>query len=287
MTAAGRLPTFVLAGAMKAGTTSLAAWLDAHPDIHVAPQKEVAFFNNPHHWWLGVDWYRRQFAGAGDARAVGDATPLMSNPVAVDHMADVLPDAAIVAVLRDPVDRAYSHYWHLRSTGQERRSFERALRDEAADPEGSRGAVPHDYLHRSRYLPQLEHLAERFPRERLRVVLFDDLRDRPAEVFADVCRLLAVDATAVPAVVGEVRDPRPPRPHPAVEVALRVSRAERWLPSRAVGWVRTAAAVAGGYPPIEPALRARLVHELSAEIGALADWLGRDLSAWLEVRAPR
>jgi hypothetical protein len=109
MTSAGRLPTFCIIGAMKAGTTSLAAWLDEHPDVHIAPQKETLFFNTPYNFWLGVDWYREQFAAAGDAHAVGDATPLMQNPLAVRHMADLLPDAKLVAILRNPVDRAYSH----------------------------------------------------------------------------------------------------------------------------------------------------------------------------------
>lgn len=267
----GRLPNVLLVGAMKAGTTSLAAWLDAHPEVHVAPQKEVGFFSEPYHFWLGRSWYARQFAGAGDALAVVDATPIMQNSLALDHAAELLPDARLVAVLRDPVERAYSHYWHLRAIGDERRSFQRALADERRDPAAARGSPPRDYLWRSSYVDHLRDIDDRFPSASLHVVLFDDLRDDAVSAFREVVRFLGL-RDEVPEVVGDVRNPRP-------DVLRR-----RWPRRRATAHsTRTAP---GGYPPLAPADRAALAEELGDSITALERRLGRDLSAWRSPRVP-
>jgi hypothetical protein len=267
----GRLPNVLLIGAMKAGTTSLAAWLDALPDVHVAPQKEVRFFNEPYHYWLGEPWYREQFMGAGAAVAIVDATPMMENPIAVDHAAELLPDARLVAVLRDPVERAYSHYWHIRSIGQERRSFARAIADERADPTAARGAVPRDYLWRSTYIEHLRHVEARFPRASMLVVLFDDLRDDPAALYRGVCRFIGI-RDDVPDEVGMVRNPRPERP-----ARLRDSIARR---------LGLGLRGSQGYPSLDPRVRASLVAEFDGSIAALERWLDRDLSAWRSRRVP-
>jgi hypothetical protein len=107
----GRLPNFLIVGAMKSGTTSLARYLGAHPQAYVAPEKEINFFERGYVWNRGVDWYASRFEGAGDALAVGEASPsYMYWPTAIERMASVVPDARLIALLRDPVERAYSHY---------------------------------------------------------------------------------------------------------------------------------------------------------------------------------
>jgi hypothetical protein len=188
----------------------------------------------------------------------------MADPVALDRMAEVVPDARLLAILRDPADRAYSHYWMERIREREARSFEDAV---AAEP---------DYLARGRYLPQLEEVCRRFPREHLDVILLDDLRDEPAATYAGVCRFLGVDP-----------DFRSPRLGDRVNrfVAFRsmsVRRIRRRLPKtfrigRIVGRLN---AVEGEYPPMDPDTRARLVSQFEPDNAALAEWLGRDLSAW-------
>lgn len=279
MTSAGRLPTFCIIGAMKAGTTSLAAWVDQHPDVHIAPQKETRFFNTPYNFWLGVDWYREQFAGAGQARAVGDATPLMQNPLAVRHMADLLPDAQLVAILRNPIDRAYSHYQHIRALGQERRSFRQALLRERQNEAAARGDPPRDYLQRGRYARQLERVFDRYDREQLLVVLFEDLRDRPQDVMREVLHHIGVDETVALTGVGDAHDPRP---------AVRSARLYAWSQGRVtrrLPLARTALEAVNRrpkkpYPPVDPQLRAELVTEFADEVRQLEQLLGCDLTAW-------
>ena len=265
---------------MKAGTTSLAAWLDEHPDVHIAPQKETRFFNTPYNFWLGVDWYREQFAGAGDAHAVGDATPLMQNPLAVRHMADLLPDAQLVAILRNPVDRAYSHYQHIHALGQERRSFRDALAAERRDEAGARGDPPLDYLQRGRYLRQLEAVTARYDRSQLLVVLFEDLRDKPQDTVREVLRFIGVDETVPLSGVGARHDPRPGVRSPGLYAALE-GRVGRRLPRRArLAAERLNRVERPTYAPLDPALRNELVAEFAPEVEALEKWLDQDLSTW-------
>ncbi|MGH2726565.1 MAG: sulfotransferase domain-containing protein, partial [Actinomycetota bacterium] len=125
---ASQLPNFLILGAMKAGTTSLAYWLGEHPDVFLAPGKELFFFNVPQRWELGVDWYRSQFAGSEGKIARGEATPgYLGHPQAAERIAATLPDVRLIALLRHPADRAYSQYWHNRATGTETRTFARMV----------------------------------------------------------------------------------------------------------------------------------------------------------------
>lgn len=280
----GPLPDTFLIGAMKAGTTSLASWLAAHPQVFVAPQKEVRYFNHPFHFWLGEEWYREQFVGHDGEPVVVDATPMVSNEVAMRHLADALPDPRLLLLLRDPADRTWSHYWHLRQIGNERRRFQRAVRDEIADPPGARGDPPRDYLQRSRYGEHLALLDELFDRSAVAVLLFDDLRDRPAELFTSVCRFLGIDADARPAALGRVENPRPRSP--VVHQLLRRTRDR--LPPRVVGWLeRRTTGAPKPYPSMPEDVRRFLVHLFADDITAVESWTGRDLAAWRHITMVR
>jgi hypothetical protein len=257
------LPNFVVVGAMRSGSTSLYKYLQPHPQVWM-PRKEIHFFDR--RWDHGLDWYRARFDGWSGEPAVGEATPTyLSDPAAVDRMAATIPEARPVAILRDPVDRAYSHYWMERIRQREDRSFEDAVADDDAG-----------YLARGRYLPQLMRLAGAFPRDRIHVVLFDDLRDDPGAAYTAVCRFLDVDPAFRPPRLGE-------RVNRFVSFrSMRVRDARRRLPKafrigRIVGRLN---AVEGEYPPMAPATEARLRREMAADNAALAEWLGRDLSAW-------
>ena len=285
-----RLPTFVIAGTMKSGTSALAAWLDDHPQAHLAPVKEVHFFNSDQHWARGLDWYGRQFAAAGDARAVGDATPLYSfYPVAVERMAWVLPDARVIVCMRNPIDRAYSHYrhWYYRRAHEDR-SWERVVADELADPDPGppdpRGGAydPEDprYLQQGHYAEQLERLSKTFPRERILGVLTDDLRARPHEVYADVCRFLGIDPALAPVSVGRPENESFVfRPAAVWRWQVRHGVLERRLPPSLARFVAIRLMRRPDrYPPMDPALRARLAAHFAPHNAALADWLGREIT---------
>jgi hypothetical protein len=150
------LPNFVIVGAPKCGTSSLARWLMEHPEVYVVPEKELHFFTG--YWNQGVDWYENCFAPDGE-RAVGEASPTyLQNHTAHARMQSLIPDAKLIAIMRNPVDRAYSHYWHWKDRKGVTVSFE-----EAIEPELAGGSDV--YVTPGRYAEHLEHLWQHFPRE--------------------------------------------------------------------------------------------------------------------------
>jgi Sulfotransferase domain len=265
---AGRLPTFLIVGAMRSGTTSLARYLGEHPDVYVAAEKEVHFFDR--HWDRGLDWYRERFAAAGGARAVGEATPayLYEEP-ALRRISEVLPDVRLLVVLRNPVDRAYSHYWLERGLGRERRSFADAVADGSPDPE-------RDYLAWSRYLPQLELVTRYVPRGSLLVLLFEDLVEDPRSAFRTACGFLGVDRDFVPGNLG--RDINRYRDYRSLRLRMYARRPPSTLLKRALARLNTVPH--SSYPPMDPETRARLVPAFRESNRALGRWLGSDVSVW-------
>lgn len=266
----GRLPTFLIVGAPKAGTTALAAYLDAHPDVFIAPEKEVHFFDANHE--RGIDWYRGRFAGAGAERAVGEASPTyMYAPERLDRIAAALPGVRLVAVLRDPVDRAYSHYWWEYSV-TETRPFDEAVR---AEMRGEGAPRPRRYLDGGRYHLYLDEVLRRFPRDSLLVVTLEELRADPGEVFGEVCRFLGVDAGFTPPNLGEVLNPAYRLRFPWLRRLMFRTRAWRRLPmgvaERIDAWNR----VPFRYPAMDPGLRQELRDWFAPHDAALESWLGR------------
>jgi hypothetical protein len=211
VTAAARpLPDFLIIGAQKAGTTALYSYLREHPAIAGPPWKEVSFFDR--HFWRGDAWYRGHFpnrlylrrvrARAGVEPIVGEASPsYVFHPLAPQRVAALVPDVRLIVLVRNPVDRALSHYHHEVALGREPLPFEDALEQEDARLEGEleRMLEPRYFSHawwnftyraRGRYAEQLERWLEIFPRERLLVVPSEDLLDRPAETYGQVLDFL-------------------------------------------------------------------------------------------------
>lgn len=273
------LPNFLIVGAQKAGTTSLARWLGAHPDVFLPPGKELFFFNVPERWERGLDWYRRQFAGAEGMRAAFEATPgYLGNPKAHERIARTLPGVRLIALLRHPADRAYSQYWHNRSMGTEKRSFARVVEDEV-----SGAAPPFDfYLERGRYLKHLNALRELFPEEDVLALLFDDLVTDPAGTFAKACRFVRVDDAVRPAILGQAQNVRLTFRSRRLHHAVRTLRARRLLSANLAGRLRAwnTRSRAKPYEPMDPKTRMTLIDAYEEQTAGLEQLLGRDLSSW-------
>jgi hypothetical protein len=194
------LPDFLILGAQKAGTTALYEYLYRHPAISGPSWKEVSFFDR--HWWRGERWYRGHFP-RGATAPVGEASPsYLFHPQAPERVRSLVPDARLIAILRNPVDRAFSHYQHERALGREPLSFEDAL---AAEEQRTRGEVermtadPRYFSHawwnwtyraRGLYAEQLERWYDVFPRGQVLVLLNEELDAQPAETYARVLEFL-------------------------------------------------------------------------------------------------
>jgi hypothetical protein len=251
-TARGRpLPDFLVIGAQKAGTTALYAYLRWHPGITGPSWKEVSFFDR--HWWRGESWYRGHFPLRSRGRLVGEASPsYLFHPLAPERARAVVPDARLVALLRDPVDRAYSQYQHEVALGREPLSFEDALAAEEertsgeverllADPRAfSRAWWDHTYAARGLYAEQLERWLSVFPREQLLVVTTDELGERPAQAYASILAHLGAPPHSLdeyPRVFD--RDYAPMRPETRAALQARFAEPNRRLEAllgRELGW---------------------------------------------------
>ncbi len=274
----GPLPTFVIAGAMRSGTTALARWLGAHPEVFMAPGKELHFFDSTKPKTLAA--YRREFSGWQGQAAIGEATPnYLFADGAMARLAATVPGVRVVVSLRDPVERAYSHYWARASRSIESRSFAEVVAAEQAEPArpvGSamgQGSSAH-LLARGLYLDQLTEALRHLRRADLHVVLFDEVEAEPGPTFAGICTFVGVDASVRPDDVG-----RPANAYRRYR-SERMRRLTRRLPSPAADLVGHLNSQAVAYPPLDPGLRRELQEWFGPANQALAEWLGRDLTAW-------
>lgn len=258
------LPTFLLIGSMKSGTTTLWWYLREHPDVFVTTPKEPNFFND--HWHRGVGWYERLFAGAGGAPARGEAsvryTSFPQDPECPGRIAAVVPDVRLLFVVREPVARMRSHYLHEVAALRERRPIERALRENSI------------YLDRSRYATQLERYLDQFPREQLLILRAEDLFRDPLRVLPRIYRFVGADPSWRPAGPAR-RDNETARrfqlPVPVRQGVKLAARAgvyrhmPRWAKEtvRVVTERRSRAVPEAGVPPaLASELRATLADEL-------------------------
>jgi hypothetical protein len=215
-TAARRpLPDYLIIGSKKGGTSSLTNWLLQHPhNLRMFPSFQP--LKSPHFFDInfreGVDWYRGHFPtervrSQHPGAVVGEASPYyMFHPAAAARARSVVPDAKVIAVLRNPVSRAYSNYWDRRSAGSETLpTFEAALEAEEARLAG----VDHDrlrndptyysfehdqftYLARGRYLEHLQTWLDTYPAEQMLVLRAEDMYADPAAVFEQVQSFLGL-----------------------------------------------------------------------------------------------
>ncbi len=199
--AARSLPDFLIIGTQKGGTTSLFRYLSDHPQVAPGRKKEIRFFDKRFH--RGVDWYRahypprwrRHLYRATRARRLvtGEATPTyLYWPAAPVRVRAVVPNVRLVALLRDPVARAYSHYHHGVRAGREPRTFGVAVEEEIEGIERGDPPAKFAYVARGLYARQLERWWSVFPREQLQILASEDLYKDPDRVVADVCGFLGI-----------------------------------------------------------------------------------------------
>ncbi len=276
------LPDFALIGAMKSGTSSLHLYLSDHPQIFMPSLKEIRFFNAEKSYRRGVDWYR-QFFRPGlrtGARVFGEATPgYFHHPYALERMKAVIPHARLILLLRDPVKRVYSHYWHLVRRGSERRAFADVVRAHLEAGE------PHEVFEASRYADHLERFDRAYGPERIFVGFTATLDADPGALCRAIFAFVGVDPDYHPRnLERKVNEAALPKSRLLQDVISRPSAVKRflkaWVPAPAWMSVRLKLRRANHrrfvYPPIDPALDAvlRSYYEeadlkLSARVGPL------------------
>jgi hypothetical protein len=262
------LPDFVIIGTKRGGTTSLWNWLLRHPSV-LPMWPSTQQLKSPHyfywHYANGPSWYRGFFptqatrATASMRRhgpvVSGEASPYyLFDPRVPARVASHMPEVKIIVLLRDPVERAYSHFRERTNAGVETETFERALELEesrlAGEPERMQAdpfyySRPHDwYSYRSRgvYVPQLEAWKHVTAPEQMLIVRSEDMYDRPAQTYREVTDFLGVRPY-------ELSHPKRHNYHPAQDMppAVRAELTQYFAPhnqqlydlvGRDMGWAR-------------------------------------------------
>ncbi len=304
------LPNFLIIGAQKAGTTALYHYLNQHPEIFMSPIKEPHFFafegeeldfRGPRdrevlsHFVVNDEGaYRALFEGVRGEKALGEASAMYlyseKAPARIKHH---VPGTRLIAVLRDPVERAYSQFLHMRRDGREPLAdFAEAL--EVEEERVRSGWAPNWHYKRAGfYHRQLLRYHEAFGPGRIRVYLYEDLNADPTGVLKDVHKFLGVDGSFVPDVSRRYNVSGVPksrrlhalhalllRPNP-VKTALKPffpKKVRRRLVEGSLNALRNRNLVK---PPFPEEVRRALIEEYREDVSKLQGLIGRDLSGWL------
>jgi len=203
------MPDFLIIGAMKGGTTSLFNYLVQHPLIYPPFRKEIKFFDC--NYTNGLSWYQSHFPLKAkfnsDHAVTGEATPYyIFHPVAPQRIVHDLPGVKIIVLLRNPVDRAYSHYQHMVRARHERLSFEAAIREEEKRLAGEVEKISQDpnyptarhirysYISRGRYAEQLKVWLDLLPREQILILDTNELSTHTSAIYKQTLDFLGLPA---------------------------------------------------------------------------------------------
>jgi hypothetical protein len=322
------LPNCLVIGAPRSGTTSVYEYLNAHPDVYMSPVKEPDFFSRTtldavHRPDSGsgrtpeendrcraalqadLDQYLALFAGASDEKIRGEASAIyLGHPTAAEHIRRYVPDVKLIAILRDPAERIYSHYLHAKRiqaeysrTAPDGGAGERSLDEkfaevvECAYRHGFSGPAitdPEVWVRSGFYFRHLTRFRSLFPEQQLRVFLFEDLVRDARGLMADIFGFLEVDelfvlptteafnATVVPRSRGLFRF------FTTRNSVMRFARSVSPPLVRAVVMRTRNRVLASSKPELQAELRHKLVSIYREDINQLQGLLSRDLSAWLD-----
>jgi len=292
------MPNFLVIGAAKAGTTSLYYYLRQHPEIFMSHIKEPKFF------WLeqreidlsvertkiqvdeyidNIEDYKKLFQEVKDEKAVGEASPVyIAVPETPHRIKHHIPEAKLIALLRNPVDRARSaHSWNIQLGIEPLYEFEQAAKEELK-PGNWR-----NYLELGLYNNQLQHYFNTFDKEQLRVYLYEDLRNNPTDMLQDIFEFLGVDSSFVPNMTEKFNVSMVPK-YKLIDAILRdknpvISNIKKIVPDNFFKKTHKTLNKWNSTRPrsVSPELRKDLLKYYKQDILQLQDLINRDLSGWL------
>jgi hypothetical protein len=180
------LPSFIIIGTMKGGTSSLHHYLGKHPEICMSRKKEPNFFVKARSFHQGLDWYRSLFAD--HSKVCGEVSPAYSkrhrHPGVPEQLYRVLPHVRLIYILRDPIERMISHYLHNRIHGRTTQALVETL---------AKNSYRNNYVWTSMYQFQLSAFLRRFPLQKIMIVTTEDLKEKRAETLRSMFQFIGVD----------------------------------------------------------------------------------------------
>ncbi len=299
------MPNFIIIGAGKSGTTALYRYLDQHPQVYMSPVKETNFFalegkradfRDPsapqriNSWSVTqLEDYEALFDGASGETALGEASPLyLYDARAPGRIQHYVPDAKLIAVLRNPAERAHSAFTHLVRDGLEPYAdFGRALAQEDQRVADHWSWIWH-YKRMGFYYEQLKRYFDTFGRDQISVYLYEDLKADPTNVVVDIFRSLGVDPQFRPDTSVQFNRSGVPKSKALHSFLMRSSPLKapikRLIPTavrkRLVADLRNRNLREP--PRLSSEMRLRLTEEYREDILGLQDLIQRDLTGWLK-----
>lgn len=308
-----RRPDLFIVGAAKCGTTSLYHYLSGHPEIYMSPDKEPDYFapdlvtntvGEAMRYGEDLERYLSLFNDAGSAKRLGEASArYIFSREAPQLIRDFQPNPYIIAMIRNPVDMIYSMHGQRLAEGKEDiADFQEALGAEADRrqgrriPRGSKNPLLTIYRDRARFGEQLPRWFETFGRERVHIIVFEDLIRDPATIFRQLLEFLEVDPEYQPESFRAYNPSHAPRSTTLrsllnAQLPRRVVRGlvpqlvRDRMRRRLVRPVRHLNRKPIKRPPLSPDLRRQLELEFATDVAFTSDLLDRDLSAlWFKRR---
>lgn len=297
-------PTFLILGAAKAGTTTLYHYLSEHPNVYMSELKEPVFFSEEYDKGIKFYWDKYFHNWYGQEARGEAATHNLYLPYVPERIQQTVPNARLIIILRNPVDRAYSHWWMHVLNNKENLSFENAIKrnyerlktnpSPFGGPEGpkkwseqmrlfEKGILKYRlYLDYGYYDEQIQHYLDLFPKSQVKVVLFEELRKNPQALVKVLWEFIGVDPNCTL---------RYKTPHNISFNNKRIFRftqmvstlkIHRAIPVEVRLHLKRLIAQLGHKPRLSKSIRKWLIEHYYTHNRKLQKILGRDLSHWNE-----
>lgn len=302
------MPDFLIIGAAKAGTTAVWQYLRQHPQVYMSPVKHPRFFafegetldfhgpdprTSGRPWAItDIDSYRALFDGVTGETAIGEAShSYLYIPKAAERIRHHAPDVKMIAILRNPVERAHSHFLNMAREGREPLTdFAQALREEERRVRDNWWPDFH-YVQVGHYYPQVKRYFDLFEQDQIRIYLYEDLKNDSLGTMKDIYRFLNIDDAFVPDVRIRYKMSGVPKNKALYSLFMGLESVrpgvERLLPE---AWYRRVLRTAIGLknknlhrPQLSPEVRECLTELYREDVLRLQDLLNRDLSHWLKI----
>jgi hypothetical protein len=299
-------PHFLIIGAARCGTTAMARSFEQHPEVFLTNPKEPHFFafhgtdvnfRGPGDSEsinrvsvTGVDRYSSLYSHASAKKSLGEGSvsTLYYHEQSIPNIRKLAPDVKLIAILRNPIERAWSSYMYMISKGHEPlQDFSAAIDDEQRRISENWHHIWH-YTRMGFYSEQLREFQKAFPAEQLKVVLFDDLRRNPKLLYQQLFDFIGVDSSFSPNTDEQVNQSGKPKSrtiHTAIKgigkFPVLKTAIKSIVPMTLRERLRNANLDRQGMPDSD---RSRLAEIFREEIGELGDVLSRDLTSWLRPR---
>ena len=299
------MPNFLIIGAAKAGTTSLYEYLKMHPEVYMSPRKETRFFavyeekldfQGPedltrYYFVKDLASYQALFDGVTDEKAIGEASPwYLYLPKAAQRIKQHIPQAKLIAILREPVSRAYSHFYHsIRENIETVTDFTLAMAAETERIQSNWSQHWH-YKQRGFYYAQLKHYYDLFEPEQIKVCLYDDLVTNPIALMQDIYAFLGVDDTFIPNTTKKHNVTAIPKSQTLAKFLKRSHPLKSFFGSLIPSQNIRQQISHNLYkinrrpkPSLQLEVRKKFIEEYREDILKLQELIDRDLSQWLEI----